>query len=86
MADPSGEFQHDYTCQEVVALASEYLERMLTAEQVTAFELHLNFCDGCSSFVEQVRATVATAGRLSADEIPEEMRGKLLAAFQEWKR
>ena len=23
MADPSGEFQHDYTCQEVVALASE---------------------------------------------------------------
>ena len=86
MVDPSGEFQHDYTCQEVVALASEYLERTMTAEQVTAFELHLNFCDGCSSFVEQVRATAATARRLTADEIPEEMKVKLLAAFREWKR
>lgn len=86
MADPSGEFQHDYTCQEVVALASEYLEGTMTAEQVTAFELHLNFCDGCSSFVEQVRATAATARALTADEIPEEMRVKLLDAFREWKR
>ena len=40
-------------------------------------------CDGCSSFVEQVRAT---ARRLSADEIPEATRVKLLAAFWEWKR
>jgi len=31
MAEPSGEFQHDYTCQEVVALASEYLEGTMTA-------------------------------------------------------
>jgi anti-sigma factor RsiW len=86
MAEPSGEFQHDYTCQEVVGLASEYLDGMMTAEQVTAFELHLNFCDGCSSFVEQVRITAATAQRLSADEIPEEMKAKLLAAFKDWRR
>jgi len=86
MADPSGEFQHDYTCQEVVALASEYLEATMTAEQMTAFELHLNFCDGCSSFVHQVRTTVATAKELSVDEIPEEMKAKLLAAFKEWPR
>ena len=86
MADPSGEFQHDYTCQEIVELASEYLEGTMTSEQITAFELHLNFCDGCSSFVDQVRATAASARRLSADEIPEEMRVKLLDAFREWKR
>jgi hypothetical protein len=86
MAEPSGEFQRDYTCQEVVALASGYLERTMTAEEVTAFELHLNFCDGCSNFVEQVRTTAATAHGLSADEIPEEMKAKLLAAFKDWRR
>jgi anti-sigma factor RsiW len=86
MADPSGEFQHDYTCQEVVALASEFLDGTMTADQMTAFELHLNFCDGCTSFVEQVRATVATAQRLSPDEIPEEMKAKLLGAFKGWQR
>jgi hypothetical protein len=58
----------------------------MTAEQMTAFELHLNFCDGCSSFVHQVRTTVATAKELSVDEIPEEMKAKLLAAFKEWPR
>ena len=86
MAEPSGESQHDYTCQEVVALASEYLEGTMTTEQTTAFEVHLNFCDGCSSFIDQVRTTVATAQRLSADEIPEEMTAKLLAAFKDWRR
>jgi anti-sigma factor (TIGR02949 family) len=86
MAEPSGEFQHDYTCQEVVALASEYLEGTMTADQMTAFELHLNFCDGCSNFVDQVRTTAATARRLSAEEIPEEMKAKLLAAFKDWRR
>jgi hypothetical protein len=33
-----------------------------------------------------VRTTVATAKELSVDEIPEEMKAKLLAAFKEWPR
>ena len=86
MAEPDNESRHDYTCEEVVALASDYLEGAMTHEQMTAFELHLNFCDGCSSFVDQVRTTVATANELSVDEIPEEMKAKLLAAFKEWPR
>ena len=86
MADPRGEFQHGYTCQEVVALASEFLDGTLTPEQMTDFELHLNFCDGCSSFVDQVRTTAAMAQGLSEEEIPEEMRANLLSAFKDWTR
>ena len=84
MADPRGEFEHGYTCQEVVALASDFLDGTLTPEQMTEFELHLNFCDGCSSFVDQVRTTAAMAHGLSEEEIPEEMRAKLLSAFKDW--
>ncbi len=83
MAD-SSHVEHMYACREVVELVFEYLEGAMTSEQMTRFELHLNLCDGCSSFVEQVRTTVGMAGRLSEDQIPDEMKTKLLAAFREW--
>ena len=86
MADPRREFEHGYTCQEVVTLATEFLDGAMAPEQMTEFELHLNFCDGCSSFVHQVRTTAAMAQGLSDEEIPEEMRSKLLSAFEEWTR
>ena len=85
MADPT-RVEHGYSCQEVVELASEYLEGAMTTEQMTRFELHLNLCDGCSGFVEQVRATVAMAHVLSEDEISPAVKIKLLAAFRDWTR
>lgn len=86
MTEPRGEFEHGYTCQEVVTLASEYLSGAMTPSQMTAFELHLNFCDGCFSFVDQVRATASIAHGLPVEEIPDEIQVKLLAAFKDWKR
>jgi predicted anti-sigma-YlaC factor YlaD len=85
MAD-STHVELGYACREVVELVSEYLEGALGPEQMTRFELHLNLCDGCFSFVEQVRTTAAMAGRLSEDQIPDEMKSKLLAAFRDWDR
>jgi predicted anti-sigma-YlaC factor YlaD len=86
MADPSGEFGHDYTCREVVELASDYLEGAMTVRQMTAFELHLNFCDGCSTFVDQIRTTAAMALGVTEDRIPDDLKAKLLDAFRDWKR
>ena len=75
-----------YACQEVVELASEYLEGAMTPEQMTRFELHLNLCDGCYAFLEQVRTTSKIAGLLPEEQIPEEIKTQLLAAFSNWKR
>ena len=75
-----------YACQEVVELASEYLEGAMTPEQMTRFELHLNLCDGCYAFLEQVRTTSKIAGLLPEEQIPEEIKTQLLAAFRDWKR
>ena len=55
-------------------------------EQATAFELHLNFCDGCSTFIDQIRETAATARRLSEEQVPEELRQQLIDAFRDWSR
>ena len=78
--------EQGYACAEVVELASEYLEGAMTPEQRTRFELHLNLCDGCSSFLEQVRTTGALASSLPVEEIPDDLKSKLLAAFRDWER
>ena len=74
------------TCQEVVELVTDYLDRALPADQTSLFEQHLNFCDGCVVYVEQMRATVATVGRIEEEDVPPETREKLLTAFRQWKR
>jgi anti-sigma factor ChrR (cupin superfamily) len=86
MADPTREFEHGYTCKEVVELATQYADGVMPASQMTQFEMHLNFCDGCYTFVDQIRSTAAMAGRLSEEQIPESTKAKLLAAFRDWNR
>jgi predicted anti-sigma-YlaC factor YlaD len=85
MAEPTLP-RRDYTCQEVVELASEYLEGAMTSEQMATFEVHLNFCDGCFRFLDQVRATASLARALPEEEIPDEVRAELLQVFNDWRR
>jgi anti-sigma factor RsiW len=82
MAEPADHI----TCQEVVELVTDYLEGTLPAEKAELFEQHLNFCDGCDRYVNQMRTSVATVGRLREEDLPPEMRERLLAAFRDWKR
>jgi hypothetical protein len=74
------------TCGEVVELVTDYLERALPAHEAELFEQHLNFCEGCVTYVEQMRATVATVGRVREEDVPPETREQLMAAFRDWKR
>jgi anti-sigma factor RsiW len=74
------------TCQEVVALVTEYFEGALEAEETELFEQHLNFCEGCDWYVDQMRTTVATVGQLREEDVPADTRTRLLAAFRDWKR
>jgi anti-sigma factor RsiW len=74
------------TCREVVELVTDYLERELPAHEASLFEQHLNFCEGCVVYVEQMRATVDTVGRLREEDVPPEAKDRLMAAFREWKR
>lgn len=74
------------TCAEVVELVTDYLERSLPSDEAEVFEQHLNFCDGCVTYVEQMRATVATVGRVREEDVPPEVKDRLMAAFRDWKR
>ena len=74
------------TCREVVELVTDYFEGALPAEDAELFEQHVNLCEGCDWYVDQMRRTVATVGRIEEADVPPETRDKLLAAFRDWRR
>ena len=73
------------SCQEVVELVSDYVERALPADDAAVLEQHLNFCDGCVWYVDQVRTTIDAVSELRAEDVPEETKAKLMIAFRDWK-
>ena len=74
------------TCQEVTELVDDYIERALEAHETALFEQHLNFCDGCDWYVDQMRTTIAAVGRIQEADVPADMRDRLLAAFRDRER
>ena len=74
------------TCQEVTELVTEYIEGTLGAHEMALFEQHLNFCDGCDWYVDQMRVTISTVGRIEPEDVPPDVRDKLLAAFRDRDR
>ncbi len=74
----------EITCAQVVDLVTAYLEDVLGADDRERVEEHLVFCDGCSTYLDQIRQTIAVTGRLEPEDIPPALQDKLLAAFREW--
>jgi anti-sigma factor RsiW len=74
------------SCQDVVELVTDYVEQALPAEEAAVFEQHLNFCDGCVWYVDQVRKTIDVVGELRTEDVPVETKAKLLTAFRDWRR
>jgi anti-sigma factor RsiW len=74
------------SCQEVVELVSDYLEGGLPADEAALFEQHINFCEGCVWYVDQLRATVETLGGIREEDLPAPTRERLMTAFRDWRR
>ena len=73
------------TCQDVVDLVSDYLERALPAGDVSLFEQHLAMCDGCVTYVDQLQRTIETVGHVQ-EEVSPETREQLMSVFRSWSR
>lgn len=76
----------DLSCSELVELVTDYLEGRLSIAERTRFEMHLCCCPPCRTYLAQIRATVAAAGRLTEETLPPDARDALLAAFRGWRR
>jgi anti-sigma factor RsiW len=75
----------ELTCAELVELVTDYLEGRLPDAQRRRFDEHLTKCDGCNTYVEQMRATIAVSGQVPAPDLSPELRVRLLEAFRGWR-
>ena len=74
------------TCREVIDLLTDYVEDALPEQERRRVEAHLASCDGCTTYLEQVRETIRLTGMLTEEQIPEEEEQRLLDAFRDRTR
>jgi len=73
------------SCKELVELVTLYLEQALAPRDRDRFDRHIAACDGCDRYLQQMRLTIRTLGRLPEAAITPMARGRLLHAFRDWK-
>jgi anti-sigma factor RsiW len=70
-------------CAQFVELVTAYLDDALEPADRQRVLDHLDLCDGCSTYLEQIRATVRAVGDLPAPGgLPDAGRDRLLQAFR----
>lgn len=69
-------------CDELVELVTGYLDSALDPDTRVRFDTHLLECDGCENYLQQLRATVDSLGRVADDRVDPALRQRLLAAFR----
>jgi len=76
----------EMSCQELVEVITHYLEGALSPADRARFEEHLAVCPGCQTYLDQMRHTIRTLGKLTEESLPSPVREELLQAFRNWKR
>jgi anti-sigma factor RsiW len=71
------------SCQEIVELVTDYLEGVLDRDMATEVEAHLQLCDGCDVYIEQMRATIRVLGTVPVETLSETAQVELLRAFRD---
>lgn len=71
-------------CQELVELVTAYLEGALDATDRARFEAHIAGCDACTMYLEQMRVTIATLGRIPEESLSPALVSELGLAFADW--
>ena len=61
---------------------TEYLENALPRRERRRFERHLASCAACIRHLAQMRGVIAVAGRLRAEDLPDEVVDELVALYR----
>jgi anti-sigma factor RsiW len=76
----------EMACKELVELVTEYLEGTLPPADRLRFEEHLKDCPYCATYLDQIRQTIRTLGRLTEEDLSEDAKQGLLRIFRDWKK
>ena len=76
----------EMTCREVLELLTEYLEGALPPAAQARVAAHLDDCEPCDRFLQQLTLTISLTATLREDDVPDDVRDSLLSAFRTWRR
>lgn len=76
----------ELACRELVELVTEYLDGALELAARARVDAHLATCDGCTTYIDQVRAVMAAAPRILPELVPPALMQRLLEAFRAGRR
>ena len=76
-------FTKDLVCRQAVELVTEYLEGTLSRGERRAFERHLEACDGCDAYLDQVREVIVATGSVGPDDLDPATLEGLVALYRE---
>jgi anti-sigma factor RsiW len=85
MMRPRMSARHDMVCQQAVELVTDYLEGALRRSDRRRFEWHLARCSHCVEYLAQIRATIAITGRVTPDDLTDQMRTEFIALYRRWQ-
>jgi anti-sigma factor RsiW len=74
--------QPELDCKALVELVTEYLDDALRPGERAAFERHVDECEDCGVYLDQMRTTIAALGDLPPERLARSSRERLLANFR----
>ena len=72
-------------CRDAVELVSDYLDGSLSRRQRRRLEKHLAQCDACTSYLEQMRSTIAASGRVGPEDLPSDVVEGLVNLYRRFR-
>ena len=85
MSAPHASRSDEIVCRELVELVTPYLENVLPPDERALVDRHLDECDGCRTYVEQMRMTIRAIGHVPDGAITSQTRAEVLAIFRAWR-
>ena len=72
-------------CNEVVEVVTEYLEGAMAEDDRARFEAHLQRCQDCRTYLEQMKEVIALTGSIEVD-VPPQLTLKLQRLVAAWAK
>jgi anti-sigma factor RsiW len=74
----------DLACRDAVELVTDYLEGRLSRRHRRRFETHIAGCPNCRTYLDQIRRTIAAAGRVQPEDLDPDARRELIEVFRRY--
>ncbi len=71
-------------CERFRSLITDYLEGVLSSSDARGINEHRIDCDGCETFLSEIKLTIEALGGLNRGSHVDPMRPELLSAFRMW--